>query len=220
MNKPDRRRRKIKAHRDAAALRLRTIESGGLPTCPPTPERLRRGQVSVQPLVQTVELEPGRRDWTGDAPGSFPRQVLMGHARRDLASDVRFRLARFKDLTASQVGAAEQLERDWGLAKLEPRMIADLRSAGVGKGWSDAAMEARHAVIDARDRLHSARCALRRGGEEVLRIVEGVVVHEATADSVGAPVYSAKRDASVYVRALLGIGLNLLADWYAGRMQP
>ena len=216
MNKADRRRRKLKAHREAAAFDAQACESGGLPSFPPTPERLRRGLVRLEPLIQTAETASDRRDWTGDAPGSFPRKVVMGHARRDLASDVRFRLSRFKDLSASQIGAAERLERDWGLAKLEPRMIADLNSAGIGKGWAGAPADVRCAVIDARDRIQAARNALRKGGGEVLRVVEGVVIHEAAADCVGAPVYSAKRDASIYARTLLGIGLNLLADWYQG----
>ena len=67
----------------------------------------------------------------------------------------------------------------------------------------------------ARQRLHAARAALRRGGGEVLRIVEGLVILDAATDDVGAPVYTGRRDASVYVRTLLGVGLNLLADHYA-----
>jgi hypothetical protein len=137
---------------------------------------------------------------------------MTGRARRDLASRVAHRLARFKRLSARQLRAAERLERDWAAARLEPRLIADLQCGGTGGG---AAAGVRDAVLDARDRVHGARSALRRGGPEVLRVVEGVVILEATADSLGAAAYAARRDASIHVRALLGVGLNLLADWYA-----
>ena len=214
MSRADKRRRKLKANREAA---LRPAPGGGgaptgLPSFAPTPERLARGDIRVEPLVSATD--PGReRDWTGDGPRSGPRPVVMGHVRRDLTSSVRRRLERFRDLAPTQIAAAERLERDWELAALEPRMIADLRSAGAGRGWIGGA-DAAAATLDARERLQAARTALRRGGEEVVRVVEGVVIQEAAADTVGAPAYSARRDASIYARTLLGIGLNLLADWY------
>ena len=211
MSRADKRRRKLTAHRQAAQRPL-SDAGPGLPSFVPTPERLARGDIRVETLIGAT-VRAGERDWTGQGPGCGPRPVALGHVRRDLTSAVRRRLARFKDLTASQVAAAERLERDWELAALEPRMIADLRSAGAGRGWTGAA-DASAATLDARERLQAARTALRRGGEEVVRVVEGVVIQEAAADTVGAPAYSARRDASIYARTLLGIGLNLLADWY------
>ena len=71
-------------------------------------------------------------------------------------------------------------------------------------------------MLDARDRLQTARAALRRGGPEVLRIVEGLVMLEATADTLGSATYGGRRDASVQVRTLLDVGLNLLAEHYRG----
>jgi hypothetical protein len=211
MSKAERRRRRLGAHRRAAAS---SLAAEGVPAFAPTPERLRHGRVRLEPLIETAPSPAPAHDWTGDRRDTRPRKVLMGHVRRDLMSGVGFRLSRFKALSAAQVRAAERMERDWAIARLEPRMTADLGSAGIGGRRPDAAVETRAEVIDARERLHGARAALRRGGEEVLRVVEAVVIFEATADRVGAPAYSARRDASVYVRTLLGIGLNLLADWY------
>ena len=137
----------------------------------------------------------------------------MAQVRRDLAAGVRHRLGRFKDLDELQIAAAERLERDWEMARLEPRLTPDLRALGVGGGRLGPG-ELRGVVIDARGRLQDARNALRRGGAEVLRVVEGLVMHEATADAMGALAYAGKRDGSVYVRTLLGVGLNLLAAHY------
>ena len=213
MSRADKRRRKLQAHRQAAERRPGTeAERGGLPSFAPTPERLTRGDIQVEPLVEAA-APSSERDWTGDSPHAGPRRVVMGHVRRDLASSARRRLMRFKDLEPAQIAAAERLERDWELAGLEPRMIADLRSAGAGRGWTGAA-DVSAAVLDARERVQAARTVLRRGGQEVVRVVESVVIQEAAADAVGAPAYSARRDASIYARTLLGIGLNLLADWH------
>jgi hypothetical protein len=187
----------------------------GLPAFAPTPERLRRGEIGVQPLIGAAPQPAAERDWTGERPAAAPRKVVLGHVRRDFASAVRRRLARFSGLEARQIAAAERLERDWEMAGLEPRMTVDLLTLGVG-GGRGGSTDVRDAVLASRERLQGARRALRGAGEEVLRIVEGIVIHEATADTVGAPAYSGKRDASVYVRALLGVGLNLLAEWYRG----
>lgn len=214
MTRSDRRRRKLKANRIAAAGAVATRDlPGGLPAFAPTPERLRRGEVGVQPLIAAATLPAAERDWTGERPAATPRKVLLGHVRRDFASAVRRRLARFSGLEARQIAAAERLERDWEMAALEPRMTVDLLALGLG-GGRGGSTDVRDAVLASRDRLQGARRALRGAGEEVLRIVEGIVIHEATADTVGASAYSGKRDASVYVRALLGVGLNLLAEWY------
>jgi hypothetical protein len=139
---------------------------------------------------------------------------MTGRVRRDLAASVRHRLSRFKDLDRRQVAAAERLEQDWEISGLEPRMTPDLTTLGLGGGRQGGA-DLKDAVLDARTRLQEARSALRRGGPEVVRIVESLVMQEATADVLGAPVYAGKRDASVYVRTILGVGLNLLADHYA-----
>lgn len=202
MSKADRRRRKLNAHRTAATGR---DEAGA-----PTPERMRRGEVFAQTIVAPTPSADAARDWTGERAIAAPRRTAAAQVHRDLAASVRRRLERFKDLTPDQISAAERLERDWELARLEPRMIADLRATGGGRGW-DGPADVSNAVLDARQRLHDARQALRRGGEEVLRVVEGVVIFEATADGLGAPIYTGRRDASIYVRTLLGIGLNLLA---------
>ena len=216
MTRSDKRRRKLKAHRLAARGEAEIGDlPGGLPGFAPTPERLRRGEISIQPLVAAAAGTDADRDWTGERLTAAPRKVVLGHVRRDLASAVRRRLARFNGLEHRQIAAAERLERDWEMAGLEPRMTVDLQTLGVG-GRRGGPADVRDAVLASRDRLHGARGALRAAGEEVLRIVEGIVIHEATADSVGAPAYSGKRDASVYVRTLLGVGLNLLAEWYRG----
>ncbi len=216
MTRADKRRRKLRAHRIAARGEGRTNDlPGGLPAFAPTPERLRRGEIGVQPLIAAA-AQAAARDWTGERPAAAPRKVVLGYVRRDFASAARRRLARFSGLETRQIAAAERLERDWEMAGLEPRMTVDLQTLGVGGGRSGPA-EVRDAVLASRDRLQGARGALRGGGEEVLRIVEGIVIHEATADTVGAPAYAGKRDASVYVRALLGVGLNLLAEWLSRR---
>ena len=214
MTRTDKRRRKLRAHRIAARGEVEVDDlAGGLPAFGPTLERLRRGEIGVQPLIAAAPQAATDRDWTGERPAAAPRKVVLGYVRRDLASAVRRRLARFSGLESRQIAAAERLERDWEMAGLEPRMTVDLQTLGVG-GRRGGPADMRDAVLASRDRLHGARGALRGAGEEVLRIVEGIVIHEATADSVGAPAYSGKRDASVYVRTLLGVGLNLLAEWY------
>jgi hypothetical protein len=215
MSRADRRRRRLKAHHDAARAARGTEPSLGLPEFAPTPERLLRGDIRIQSLVAAAPGEDAERDWTGERPGQAPRRVVMGRVRRDLAAGVRHRLGRFRDLDGRQVAAAERLERDWELSGLEPRMTSELMTMGIG-GGRNGGTGLKDAVLDARDRLHAARGALRRGGPEVLRIVEGLVMQEATADAMGAAVYAGRRDASVYVRTILGVGLNLLAEHYAG----
>ena len=216
MSRADRRRRKLQAHRTAARSGLATQPGAdGLPASSPTPERLRHGDVRVQALISAATPEASARDWTGERPEDAPRKVAMDKVRRDLSAAVGHRLGRFKDLHPRQIAAAERLERDWEMAALEPRMIADLQSLGVGGGRSGP-VEFRGAVIDARERLQRARTALRRGGPDVLRIVEGLVMFGATADAMGSPAYAGKRDASVHVRTLIGVGLNMLAEHYRG----
>jgi hypothetical protein len=216
MTRADKRRRKLRAHRIAVGRPGAAQDPpGGLPAFAPTPERLRRGEIGIQPLIGAAPPSAAKRDWTGERPAAAPRKVLLGHVRRDFASAVGRRLARFSGLQPRQIAAAERLERDWEMAALEPRMTVDLLTLGLG-GDRGGSTDVRDAVLASRDRLQRARRALRGAGEEVLRIVEGIVIHEATADAAGAPAYSGKRDASVYVRALLGVGLNLLAEWYRG----
>ena len=219
MTRADKRRRKLKAHRTAARGEVPGGDlPSGLPAFAPTPERLRRGEIGVQSLIAAAPAAAAERDWTGERPTAAPRKVVMGHVRRDLASAVRRRLGRFSGLTPRQIAAAERLERDWEMAGLEPRMTVDLQTLGIG-GSRGGPADLRDAVLAARDRLQAAREVLRRGGEEVVRVVEGLVIHEATADAVGAPAYAGKRDSSVYVRTLLGVGLNLLADRHRGESE-
>jgi len=180
--------------RPAPRLRVR------LQDVEPTPERLRRGAVR------------GETVFVADPDGDG--RLRAQRVRRDAAAFVRGRLSRFRDLTPAQIAAAERLERDWALARLEPRLVAALDAPRRGPGPSDPA-EARAEVMDARRRVQLARQALRRGGEDVLKVVEGVVMFGQAADALGGDAYAGRRDASVYVRALLGAGLNLLAAAYA-----
>jgi hypothetical protein len=214
VSRADKRRRRLQEHRQAA--RCTAAAGAGLPEFAPTPERLRRGDVRIQPLIAAAEPGDAERDWTGERSADGPRRVLMGHVRRDLNAAVRGRLNRFRDLDGRQIAAAERLERDWDVSGLEPRMTSDPLALGVS-GGQGGAVELRGTVIDARDRLQAARNALRKGGPEVLRIVEGLVMLEATAETIGSAAYAGRRDASVYVRTVLGVGLNLLADHYASR---
>jgi hypothetical protein len=179
--------------RDRPAVPLRP------PEVEPTPERLRRGAVGGETVFVA---EPG-----GDGR---PRPQRV---RRDATAAVRARLARFRDLAPAQLEAAERFERDLALARLEPRMVMALDAAARGGRWAGTA-ESQAEVLDARERVQRARQALRRGGGEVLTAVEAIVMSGAAADTLGGEVYAGKRDASVYVRTLLGIGLNLLAEAY------
>ncbi len=224
MNRADKRRRRLKAHRQAAQRQpgegqapSANDDRAGVPEFAPTPERLRRGDIRTLPLISTADGTSRERDWTGDGPTAFPRAVVLGYVRRDLDASVRSRLARHKDLQPLQIVAAERLERDWEQARIEPRLIADLQALGVG-GGSRGPADLRASVLDARDRLQGARRALRRGGDAVVQVVEAIVLGAAAPEAVGARSYAGRRDASVHARALLGVGLNLLADWYRSGM--
>ena len=213
MNRADKRRHKLKANRRAASGQPAHMDGAGVPQFAPTPERARRGEVRVQPLIATSPGRPSQPDWTGDGAAAFPRTVVMGFVRRDLEASVTRRLARYRELEPRQIAAAARLERDWELAGLEPRLIADLRAIGSGAGpRGQADLHAR--VLDARDRLQDARRALRRGGEGVVLAVEAVVIQAGPPETGVAGRYTGRRDATVHARALLGVGLNLLADWY------
>ena len=206
MSKADRRRRKLHTHRRAAAsdrpLAL-AQDAHGSPECAPTPERARRGDLSTQILISGAPPSFTERDWTGDRKASFPRSAVIAAAHR---------LARFQELTSRQLAAAGRLERDWELAQVEPRMVVDLRATSTGGGRGGADLRA--AVLDARDRLQEARRTLRQGGDAVVNAVEAAVTRRAGSLAVGEIRYVNRRDAAVHARALLGVGLNLLADWY------
>ncbi len=215
MSKADRRRRKLHTHRQAAAGD-RSLALGqdahGSPECAPTPERARRGDLSTQTLISGAPPSFTERDWTGDRKASFPRSPVIGVVRRDLDASAAHRLARFHELTSRQLAAAGRLERDWELAQVEPRMVVDLRATSTGgvRGGADL----RAAVLDARDRLQEARRTLRRGGDAVVNAVEAAVTRGAGSLAAGDIRYVNRRDSAVRARALLGVGLNLLADWY------
>jgi len=213
VSKADKRRRRLKAHREAART---GVKRGDPARIEPTEERLRRGEVRVERILEVVEPGEGCRDRARRSRDPGPSRVEVGRVRRDLSVFACRRLLRFGTLTPAQLAAAERLERDWRIARLEPRMIADLDSLGVASGWRGPEA-ASHAVLDARARVQAARTAMRRGGPDVLRAVEAVVIEEATPDRAGLSVYSGRRDLSVYVRTLVGIGLNLLADCYRTR---
>lgn len=158
----------------------------------------------------TLEGKSFGHDWTGDfgtAPQS--RAVHMGTARKDTASSVRIRLAKFHGLEDKQIKAAVRFETDWGMASLEPKMIVDLGAAGGGRSQAITL----DATTDARTRVQAARTSLRRAGSDCLRIVEGVVILEATVDSFDCP-YAQGKKAAVYVKTMLSAGLNLLAAHY------
>ena len=213
MNRADKRRRKLKANRQAASGQPQPTDRAGVPEYAPTPERAHRGDIRVQPLIGVAPGRAPSRDWTGDGADAFPRAVVMGWVRRDLDASVTRRLARYRELEARQIAAAARLERDWEQAQLEPRLIVDLAAVGSGGGPRGPA-DLRAGVLDARDRLHGARHALRRGGEGVVLAVEAVVMQAAAPEAGVTGRYAGQRDATVHARALLGVGLHLLADWY------
>ena len=216
MSRADRRRRKLSAHRQAAAGArsvASTPDARGAPEGVPTPERALRGDLKAQPLISSAPPPSTDCDWTGDRKGSFPRSMVIGVVRRDLDASAAHRLARFQELAPPQLAAAARLERDWELAQIEPRMVVDLTAANTGglRGGADL----RAAVLDARDRLQAARRVLRRGGNAVVNAVEAAVTCGAGSVAAGGIRYAGRRDAAVHARALLGVGLNLLAGWYA-----
>ncbi len=209
MSQSQKKRRKATQPRYGASAGGRE-RTAGLKEAAPTPERLLRGDIRLEASPDWAPLRVSDRDWTGDRPPGPAGRACAARVNRDLNASVRRRLARYKDLSPVQISAAERLERDWELARTEPRMVANLAATAGQGGWKGGA-DVAASVLDARERLHQARQSLRRAGPDVLRVVEGVVFFEATADSLGAPLYSGRRDASVYVRTLLGIGLNILA---------
>ena len=215
MNKANRRRRRLSAHRRAAAGdRPLAAPSNDreTPEFAPTPERARRGDVRAQPQISSARPSADR-DWTGERKDSFPHTAVTRVVRRDLDASAAHRLARFQELTPRQLAAAARLERDWEIAHIEPRMVVDLKapSAGGRPGGADL----RAATLDARDRLQEARRALRRGGEAVVNAVEAAAIRGTGSLAVGDIRYAGRRDAAVHARALLGVGLNLLANWYS-----
>ncbi len=203
MSRADKRRRRLHTHRQAAKSSLEG----------PTPERLRRGEIRPQTLFDAAQDPDPRRDWTGQRADALPRKTATSRVQRDLDASARHRLKAFKRLDSAQLDAAERFERDWRLARMEPRMIADLSALGVTSGWQGPEA-ASVGALDARGRIQAARRALRRGGRWVLEAVETVLIEEATPDRIGAQVYAGRRDASVYARALLSVGLHLLAAHY------
>ncbi len=191
----------------------------GVPQFTPTPERLAKGDIQIEPLVEVVSaVAEAPRDWTGDGPAAFPRKVVMGYVRRDRSVDIRARLWRFKDLADPQISAAERFERDWGLSRLEPRLTSSLGGSGGRAGRRSGAMvdgsDLAAAILDARDRVQGARQAIRAAGPECIRVFEAVVIDGSTSQQAGLARYRDVEKARVHVASMMMAALSLLAAHY------
>ncbi len=195
-----------------------------VPQFAPTAERLGKGDVRIEPLIEAAPKTPRGlaetpRDWTGDGPADFPRKVVMGYVRRDRSVDIRARLWRFKDLAGPQIAAAERFERDWTLSRLEPRLTTDLAAGGGGRTGRRAgaiadAADLAGAILDARDRIQGARQAIRAAGPECIRVFEAVVIDGATSQQAGLARYRDAEKARVHVASMMMAALSLLAAYY------
>jgi hypothetical protein len=191
----------------------------------PTPERLARGDVCVMPLVERSKV--GERDGTGEGPDVDFREVVVGFARRSLNALAAERLRRIKlsDDSAEAEAmreAAGLFEADHELSGLQPSLVVNLHGAGVPRrSGRPPASDVRERVLDAADRLHAARQALRPAGPAVVAVTEAVVLHGSTLDVAAQGRYSDKGRNSVFALTCLGVGLAILAEHYrgAGRMR-
>lgn len=190
----------------------------GVPEFAPTDERLAHGRVTVEPiLAHPIE---GGRDLCGDRKDKGPRAVVMGYVRRAEDAELTDRLARFRDMPPEHVAAAQRYERTWTLAHLEPRLTTHYSPTRAGRRdwsahWPDQGLPL--TVIDARTAHHEAQKALLSvGSGEVRRVVDAVVLAGEAASKTGATRYpSSKPQALAHVRAMLDVGLGLLAAHYA-----
>lgn len=180
-------------------------QSAGLPEYAPTPERLAQGRFEMEEIVATVYA----RDKTGEA--AHGRRVVMGKQYKDQTTDLKTRLKRFQRFEPDQISAALMFEKDWGDARLEPKLVANLfaiHSASNGEVLADS-------LIDARNRLQDARNALSGCGVDMLRVVESVVIGGCTSREIGGARYANLEKARVYVTTMLDSGLRLLAVHYS-----
>lgn len=209
-----RRKAKLRQHRDRAQHRPgQSQPDSGVPEFAPTPERLARGDIRRTLLIERVQDEA--RDRTGDRPDAQLREVVVGVVRRDLNAFAAERLARFRFLSPVQIEAGARLERDFELSRFEPFLVSDPSRLRRARGGAGSGAQPSETAVDARERLQRARTALRRGGEELVRVVEALVIEGATAEATGKVRYAGQRDALLHVRSHLSIGLALLADHYA-----
>ena len=175
------------------------------PSDGPTPERRAKGDFAE---ARTYEFE---------APddGAPARRIVR--TVRDLNAGAATRLRRL-DLTPGQRMAAVLFERDHELARLGPRMTADLGRIGRG-GPGDGV---RLSVLEARDRRQVALSALRMAGGDTVRLVEAVVLNgvSVTGASAGQTRYAHKAAAIAWAGTTLSIGLTLLEGHYraSGRL--
>lgn len=214
MSTTAKRKAKLRRHRQLAQS-APVAGAGGVPEFAPTPERMARGDVRRTLLVDRVQDRSP--DQSGDRPAAQLREVVVGVVRRDMDAFAAGRLKRLRFLSAEQIAAAARLERDMELARYDPLMVSDPSRGRCAPGGGPAPDRwLPDVAIDARERVHEARRALRRGGEELVRVVEAVVVDGAGTAEAGHARYRARRDAVLHVRSHLSIGLNLLAHHYAG----
>lgn len=184
----------------------------------PTPERLARGDVRIMPLVERAKL--GAPDHTGDRPDVAFREVVIGFARRSLNAAAGERLRRIQlseDRAEAEAmrEAAGLFEADHEQARLQPSLVVNLHGAGVPRrSGRPPASDPRERVLDAADRLHAARQALRPAGPAVVAVTEAVVLHGSTLDLAAGGRYSDKGRNSVYAVTCLTVGLTLLLEHY------
>lgn len=163
-----------------------------------------------------VETETEVAEWLRDDDGALITEdglrvlgVERALARKRPMSDAANRLRTFSRLTDEQVSAGVRLETQYDLSRLSPRMVANLGGCGGGRasGLADPQLDAKSAV-------HHAFQALRLGGEDVVRVVEDIVIHGATSTAASVRCYPDAHRHNAHVAALLGVGLNLLANHY------
>lgn len=166
----------------------------------PTPERRLRGWLAED---RTWEFEPAE-------PGQPARRVAA-KPLRDLNANAARRLSRCPGLTPGQILAGGLFERDHEVARLEPRMTANLSGTGGSRGLTD---ELPLRVLEARDRKQAALSILRLGGPEVVRVVESVVLDGVTVTDTGQARYANRSAAKAWVSLALNVGLTLLESHY------
>jgi hypothetical protein len=191
----------------------------------PTPERLARGDVRIMPLVERTRV--GEPDDTGDGPEVGFREVVVGFARRSLNALAAERLRRIKlsdDPAEAEAmrEAAGLFEADHELSGLQSSLVVNLHGAGIPRrSGRPPASDPRGRALDAADRLHAARQALRPAGPAVVAVIEAVVLNGSTLDVAAQGRYSDKGRNSVFALTCLSVGLTILAEHYreAGRLR-
>jgi hypothetical protein len=186
----------------------------------PTPERLARGDLCVMPLVERSKV--GEPDDTGDGPQVAFREVVVGFARRSVNALAAERLRRVQlsadpATAAAMREAAGLFETDHEQAGLQPSLVVNLHGMGVPRrSGRPPALDPRERALDAADRLHAARKALRPAGPAVTAVTEAIVLNGSTLDLAAQGRYSDKGRNSVYALTCLTVGLTLLSEHYRG----